>query len=88
MPEHLRALPQNLKKAQTMPGVAWVAGDLAKPESLLAAFDGATTVFLLTHYLEDMVESPEQARVRLAYADCAERGLAPSPRYGGRQFFA
>ena len=44
-----------------MPGVAWVAGDLRKPETLHAAFDGATTLFLLTHYLEDMVELQHNA---------------------------
>jgi uncharacterized protein YbjT (DUF2867 family) len=56
-----RALTRNLKKAHTMPGVAWVPGDLGKPESLPAAFDGATTLFLLTHYLEDMVELQHNA---------------------------
>ena len=56
-----RALTRNLKRAHTMPGVAWVAGDLGKPESLPAAFDGATTLFLLTHYLEDMVELQHNA---------------------------
>ena len=50
-----RALTRDLKKAHTMPGVAWVAGDLGKPETLRTAFDGATTLFLLTHYYEDMV---------------------------------
>ena len=44
-----------------MPRVAWVAGDLGKPETLHAAFDGATTLFLLTHYLEDMVELQHNA---------------------------
>ena len=56
-----RALTRDLKKAHTMPGVAWVAGDLGKPETLHAAFDGATTLFLLTHYLEDMVELQHNA---------------------------
>ena len=34
---------------------------LGKPETLHAAFDGATTLFLLTHYLEDMVELQHNA---------------------------
>ena len=46
-----------------MPGVAWVAGDLGKPETLHAAFDGGTTLFLLTHYLEDMMELQHNAIV-------------------------
>jgi uncharacterized protein YbjT (DUF2867 family) len=50
-----RALTRDLKKARQMPGVTWVAGDLGKPGTLPGAFKGAKTLFLLTHYLEDMV---------------------------------
>ena len=50
-----RALTRNLKKAQILPGITWVVGDLARPETLTTAFEGCTTVFLLTHYFEDMV---------------------------------
>jgi len=50
-----RALTRDLKKAHNMPGITWVAGDLGKPETLPAAFEGAKALFLLTHYLEDMV---------------------------------
>ena len=56
-----RALTRNLQKAQTRPGITWVAGDLARPETLTTAFEGAKTVFLLTHYLEDMVELQHNA---------------------------
>ena len=56
-----RALTRNLQKAQTLPGITWVAGDLARPETLTTAFEGAKTVFLLTHYLEDMVELQHNA---------------------------
>ena len=56
-----RALSRDLKKAHPLPGVTWVGGDLGKPETLPAAFDGATTLFLLTHYLEDMVELQHNA---------------------------
>jgi len=55
------AFTRDLKKAQKMPGVSWVAGDLGKPETLPAAFEGAKTLFLLTHYLEDMVELQRNA---------------------------
>jgi uncharacterized protein YbjT (DUF2867 family) len=64
-----RALTRDLTKAQTMPGVAWVAGDLGKPETLHAAFDGVTTLFLLTHYLKtwwSCSTMPSQPRVPLA----------------------
>src|SRR5688572_26060477 len=50
-----RALTRNLQRAQTLPGITWVAGDLATPETLATAFAGVKTVFLLTHYFEDMV---------------------------------
>ena len=56
-----RGLTRNLKKAQNVSGVTWVAGDLSKPETLPAAFEGAKTLFLLTHYLEDMVELQHNA---------------------------
>jgi uncharacterized protein YbjT (DUF2867 family) len=51
-----RALTRDLKKARQMPGVTWVGGDLGKPETLRGAFEGIQTLFLLTHYLEDMVQ--------------------------------
>jgi uncharacterized protein YbjT (DUF2867 family) len=50
-----RALTRDLSRTQKMSGVTWVAGDLGKPETLPAAFEGANTLFLLTHYYEDMV---------------------------------
>ena len=56
-----RALTRKLQKAQALAGITWVAGDLARPETLTTAFEGARTVFLLTHYLEDMVELQHNA---------------------------
>ena len=56
-----RALTRDLKKAQKVPGVTWLAGDLGKPETLPTAFEAAKTLFLLTHYLEDMVELQHNA---------------------------
>ena len=50
-----RALTRDLKKAHNMPGITWVAGDLGKPDTLPAAFVGVKSLFLLTHYLDDMV---------------------------------
>jgi uncharacterized protein YbjT (DUF2867 family) len=56
-----RALTRDLSKARDLPGVTWVAGDLAKPETLPQAFAGIDTLFLLTHYFEDMVELQNNA---------------------------
>jgi uncharacterized protein YbjT (DUF2867 family) len=50
-----RALTRNPQKAPPVPGITWVAGDLSKPETLPAAFEGAQKLFLLTSYYEDMV---------------------------------
>ena len=50
-----RALTRNPQKAPTLPGITWVGGDLAKPETLTPAFEGAQKLFLLTSYYEDMV---------------------------------
>jgi uncharacterized protein YbjT (DUF2867 family) len=57
----VRALVRYPQKAQPLPGITWVAGDLARPETLTTAFEGARAVFLLTHYLEDMVELQHNA---------------------------
>jgi len=56
-----RALARDMKKTRPIPGVTWVGGDLGKPETLPRAFEGVTTLFLLTHYLEDMVELQHNA---------------------------
>jgi pyruvate carboxylase len=58
-----RALVRNPNKAQELPGITWVVGDLARPEVLTTAFEGAKTVFLLIHYFEDMVELQHNAIV-------------------------
>jgi len=58
-----RALVRNPNKAQKLPGITWVVGDLARPETLATAFEGAKSVFLLTHYFEDMVELQHNAIV-------------------------
>jgi uncharacterized protein YbjT (DUF2867 family) len=49
------ALTRNPQKAKTMPGITWVAGDLAKPATLPAAFRGAKTLFLNSAISEDLV---------------------------------
>jgi uncharacterized protein YbjT (DUF2867 family) len=58
-----RALVRNPNKAQKLPGITWVVGDLARPETLASAFNGAQKLFLLTHYYEDMVELQHNAIV-------------------------
>jgi len=49
------ALTRNRQKAKPMPGITWVAGDLAKPDTLPAAFRGAMTLFLNSAISEDLV---------------------------------
>ena len=56
-----RALSRNPQKGQKLPGITWVVGDLARPSTLTPAFKGARTLFLLTHYFEDMVELQHNA---------------------------
>jgi uncharacterized protein YbjT (DUF2867 family) len=48
-------LTRNPQKAKTIPGITWVAGDLAKPDTLPAAFRGARTLFLNSAVSEDLV---------------------------------
>ena len=49
------ALTRNPQKAKTMSGITWIAGDLAKPDTLPAAFRGAMTLFLNSAISEDLV---------------------------------
>jgi uncharacterized protein YbjT (DUF2867 family) len=56
-----RALTRNPYKAQKLSGITWIPGDLARPETLTTAFDGAKSLFLLTSYYEDMVELQHNA---------------------------
>ena len=51
-----RALVRNPQKEPNLPGIMWVAGDLSKPETLRAAFEGAKTMFLVSSIGEDTVE--------------------------------
>ena len=50
-----RALVRNPSKAQKLPGITWVAGDLSKPETLASAFDGVQTLFLISSIHQDTV---------------------------------
>jgi uncharacterized protein YbjT (DUF2867 family) len=43
-----RALIRDPKRAPKLPGIEWVQGDLAKPETLEAAFAGSDTFFLVS----------------------------------------
>ena len=47
------ALARNPDKGQRLPGISWVAGDLAKPETLPAVFADCTKLFLLTGNVEN-----------------------------------
>ena len=50
-----RALIRNPQKAKNLPGITWVAGDMAKPETLPAALQGAETLFLVSSIGENTV---------------------------------
>src|SRR6516164_6395806 len=41
-----KALIRNPQKAPNLPGITWVYGDMAKPETLLSAFTDTDTLFL------------------------------------------
>lgn len=56
-----RALARNPGKGQKLPGISWVTGDLAKPETLPAAFAGCVKLFLLTGNVENTVELQHNA---------------------------
>jgi len=56
-----RALVRDRSKAQKLPGIDWVGGDLSKPETLTAAFDGAETLFLVSSIGEDTVDLQHNA---------------------------
>src|SRR5262245_14827155 len=49
-----RALVRNTSRAQKLPGITLVSGDLSKPETLRAAFAGCAKLFLLTGNVEDV----------------------------------
>jgi len=50
-----RALVRNPHKIQKLSHITWIAGDLARPQTLTTAFEGSKTLFLLTSYYEDMI---------------------------------
>ena len=67
----VRALSRHAGRGEEIPGVEWVAADLAQREHLVSAFAGAEKLFLLTANSEDMVrlqknalEAARQAGVR------------------------
>jgi uncharacterized protein YbjT (DUF2867 family) len=56
-----RALVRNPSRVRTLPGITWVSGDLAKPETLGSAFAGCTKLFLLTGNSENASELQRHA---------------------------
>lgn len=57
----VRAVSRRAAGGEKLPGVEWVAADLAQPEGLAATFDGAERLFLLTGNSEDMVRLQKNA---------------------------
>ena len=56
-----RALVRNPSRVRTLPGITWVSGDLARPETLRSAFAGCTKLFLLTGNSENAAELQRHA---------------------------
>src|SRR3989442_1429830 len=50
----VRAVTRDPRRAQHLPGVVWVKGDLREADSLASLFRGADRMFLLTSNSEDM----------------------------------
>src|SRR5262249_36679057 len=56
-----RALARDPGRGQTWPGITWVSGDLARPETLAPAFAGCLKLYLLTGNSENAGELQRQA---------------------------
>jgi len=56
-----RALGRDPHSGQELPGITWVIGDLARPETLPTVFAGCTTLFLLTGNSENAYELQRHA---------------------------
>ncbi len=59
--EAVRALARSAGRGEGLPGVEWVAADLARREGLAPSFTGAERLFLLTANSEDMVRLQKNA---------------------------
>src|SRR5712691_11318866 len=66
-----RALVHNPSRAQALPGITWVQGDLAKPETLASVFAGCTRLFLLTGNVADASELQRHAIAAARHAGVA-----------------
>src|SRR5437016_14630516 len=51
-----RALVRNRGRAQALPGITWVQGELAKPELVGSMFAGFTRLFLLTGIAAELAD--------------------------------
>src|SRR2546428_12605763 len=67
-----RALLRNPGRAQALPGITWVQGDLAKTETLASVFAGCTKLFLLIGYVDIATDLQRQA-----IAAAPQAGVAP-----------
>lgn len=56
-----RALSRSPERGEDLPGITWLEGDLARPESLRLVFADITKLFLLTSAGERMVELQRNA---------------------------
>jgi len=66
-----RALVHNPGRAQALPGITWVQGDLAKPETLDSVFAGCAKLFLLIGNVADAAELQRHAIAAARHAGVA-----------------
>ena len=66
-----RALVRNPSRGQALPGITWVKGDLASPETLGSVFAGCAKLFLLTGNVEDASELQRHAIAAARHAGVA-----------------
>jgi uncharacterized protein YbjT (DUF2867 family) len=88
--ETVRALARRAGRGEDLPGIEWVAADLARREHLSEIFAGAEKLFLLTANSEDMVrlqknaiKAARQAGVQQAWRIAALLAIASYQRAGG-----
>lgn len=82
--QRVRALTRDPGKAALPAGVEVVAGDLARPESVAAAFEGVTGVHLIKFAGDDYAPLPDPGRlVELAVAAGARRATVLGGRADG-----
>jgi len=67
-----RVLARDPHRGQARPGITWVSGDLAQPETLPSVFAGCTTLFLLTGNSENAYQLQHHALAAARHVGVAQ----------------